>query len=99
MRAGWPTCGQTSRTANSHAARGARRPVHPAFYAIFGWQTGPIEPSIDELTGRGITFERYGFVDQDDPAIRQAPGGTEVAWFKDPDREFPVPLSLPWPEL
>jgi hypothetical protein len=30
-------------------------------------------------------FERYGFLTQDDFGVWTAPGGTEVAWFKDPD--------------
>jgi hypothetical protein len=33
----------------------------------------------------GITFERYNFIEQDDSGIWTSPGGTRVAWFKDPD--------------
>ncbi len=57
----------------------------PALYTIFGWATDNIESSIDELLQRGVTFERYGYFEQDERAIWHAPGGARVAWFKDPD--------------
>jgi hypothetical protein len=34
---------------------------------------------------RGVTFERYGFMEQDARGIWAVPGGDKVAWFKDPD--------------
>jgi hypothetical protein len=37
------------------------------------------------LRARGIVFERYPFLEQDDDAIWLAPSGTSVASFKDPD--------------
>jgi len=33
----------------------------------------------------GVKLERYSFLEQDALGIWQAPSGTEVAWFKDPD--------------
>ncbi len=37
------------------------------------------------LQERGVSFERYGFKEQDHRGIWTAPGGAQVAWFKDPD--------------
>jgi hypothetical protein len=34
---------------------------------------------------KGVTFERYGFLPQDEDGIWTAPNGDRVAWFKDPD--------------
>jgi len=31
-----------------------------------------------------VTFERFGFFDQDTLGIWTAPSGDRVAWFKDP---------------
>ena len=38
-----------------------------------------------ELAAKGIVFERYPGVEQDADGIWSAPGGTLVAWFRDPD--------------
>ena len=57
----------------------------PAGYTILGWGVDDIHASVDELSGRGVSFERYGFLEQDAAGVWTAPGGTLVAWFKDPD--------------
>ena len=57
----------------------------PAPFTVLGWQSTQIEQDIRELTARGITFERFGFMAQDDLGIWTAPSGDKVAWFKDPD--------------
>jgi surface antigen len=44
-----------------------------------------IEGTVDGLSARGVTFERYEGMDQDERAIWRAPSGARVAWFKDPD--------------
>ena len=41
--------------------------------------------SVTELATTGVEFTRYGFMKQDKQGIWDAPGGTRVAWFKDPD--------------
>jgi predicted enzyme related to lactoylglutathione lyase len=57
----------------------------PAPFTIFGWQVDDIVASVQALTAKGIAFERYGFLEQDEHAIWHAPGGAHIAWFKDPD--------------
>jgi catechol 2,3-dioxygenase-like lactoylglutathione lyase family enzyme len=56
---------------------------HP--FTALGWQVKDIEGTVKELTGRGVVFERFDGLEQDDAGIWTAPSGTRVAWFKDPD--------------
>ena len=56
---------------------------HP--FTTFGWQVDDIVASVTELAAKGVEFMRYGFMEQDELGIWNAPGGTKVAWFKDPD--------------
>ncbi|HEX6771587.1 MAG TPA: VOC family protein [Acidobacteriaceae bacterium] len=57
----------------------------PARFTILGWETHGIEQDVRDLATRGITFERFGFIEQDDLGIWTSPSGAKVAWFKDPD--------------
>jgi catechol 2,3-dioxygenase-like lactoylglutathione lyase family enzyme len=54
-------------------------------YTVLGWRIADIRSKIEELVSRGIVFERYGHFEQDDLGVWQAPGGAQIAWFKDPD--------------
>ena len=57
----------------------------PAPYTVLGWEVSAIEDVVRGLTARGVTFERFGFFQQDELGVWAAPGGDKVAWFKDPD--------------
>ena len=57
----------------------------PAVFTIFGWEVTNIETMVAGLRDKGVTFERFGFFEQDDLGIWTAPDGDKVAWFKDPD--------------
>jgi catechol 2,3-dioxygenase-like lactoylglutathione lyase family enzyme len=57
----------------------------PAPFTIFGWQVDDIDSIVTELTAKSVAFQRYGFLEQDKLGIWDAPGGTRIAWFKDPD--------------
>jgi catechol 2,3-dioxygenase-like lactoylglutathione lyase family enzyme len=57
----------------------------PAPYTVMGWEVTEIEPMVKWLNGRGVTFEKYPFVEDRGLGIWTAPGGDKVAWFKDPD--------------
>ena len=59
--------------------------IAPAPYTVLGWNVSDIEASIRELSGRGVVFERFDGVDQDELGVWRSPGGARVAWFKDPD--------------
>ena len=57
----------------------------PAQFTILGWQVSGIGNIVAGLQGKGVQFERYGFLKQDELGIWTAPTGDKVAWFKDPD--------------
>ena len=64
----------------------ARMPeMKPLPSTVLGWQVQDIEAVVDWLRGRGVTFEKYPFVQDQERGIWAAPGGDRVAWFKDPD--------------
>jgi predicted enzyme related to lactoylglutathione lyase len=56
----------------------------PATYTILNFQVDDIDDAVDELTGRGVRFERYEGFDQDAKGIARDPHGPSIAWFKDP---------------
>ena len=57
----------------------------PYPFTVLGWDTEDIATSVQKLREKGVIFEKYDFLEQDDLAIWTAPGGTKVAWFKDSD--------------
>lgn len=57
----------------------------PAPYTVLGWEVLEIEAVVRGLTQRGVIFEKYPFVQDQDLGIWTTPGGDKVAWFKDPD--------------
>ncbi|MEX0173052.1 VOC family protein [Streptomyces sp. LMG1-1-1.1] len=57
----------------------------PASFTILNFAVDDIDAAVDELTQRGVTLERYpGFEADDKGIVRNAGGGPEIAWFKDP---------------
>ena len=57
----------------------------PAPFTIFGWEVTDIQKTVAELEARGVEFLRFSYFQQDAHGVWAAPGGTFVAWFKDPD--------------
>jgi catechol 2,3-dioxygenase-like lactoylglutathione lyase family enzyme len=57
----------------------------PLQSTVLGWEVNDVEAIVDWLTGRGVVFEKYPFVQDKERGIWTAPGGSKVAWFKDPD--------------
>ncbi len=55
----------------------------PATYTILNFPVADIEQAVDELTARGVIFERYEGADQDEKGIFRG-GGPLIAWFQDP---------------
>jgi catechol 2,3-dioxygenase-like lactoylglutathione lyase family enzyme len=49
-----------------------------------GWKVADIAAAVRDLVQRGVRFERYDGMEQDELAV-WAVGGAKVAWFKDPD--------------
>ena len=57
--------------------------MQPASYTILNFIVDDVEAAVDELSGRGVDFERYEGFDQDERGIARGPG-PNIAWFKDP---------------
>ena len=57
----------------------------PAQSTVLGWECADIAVRLDELAARGVVFERFEGMGQDERGIATFPGGDRVAWFKDPD--------------
>jgi catechol 2,3-dioxygenase-like lactoylglutathione lyase family enzyme len=57
----------------------------PAKHAVLGWDVQDIQATIKELTKRGVHFERYAGLPQDEQGIWKSPAGAKIAWFKDAD--------------
>jgi catechol 2,3-dioxygenase-like lactoylglutathione lyase family enzyme len=55
----------------------------PAGYTVLNFQVDDIDAAVDELSSRGVTFEKYDQMPQDDKGVMRE-GGPLIAWFKDP---------------
>ena len=59
----------------------------PATFTVLNFDVDSIDEAVDELAKRGITFERYDGMHQDDKGIARgiaANMGPDIAWFTDP---------------
>jgi catechol 2,3-dioxygenase-like lactoylglutathione lyase family enzyme len=55
----------------------------PASYTILNFQVDDIDSAVDQLTARGVRFERYADMNQDSKGVFRDEG-PYIAWFKDP---------------
>jgi catechol 2,3-dioxygenase-like lactoylglutathione lyase family enzyme len=58
----------------------------PATYTILNFPVDDIEQAVEELSKRGVTFERYDNLTDEHSIARgiAAKWGPDIAWFKDP---------------
>ena len=60
------------------------KPDHvPATFTVLNFPVPDVEKAVDELAGRGVTFQRYENPPTDEKGIMRA-GGPLIAWFTDP---------------
>ncbi len=60
------------------------KPDHtPADYTILNFPVTDVEATVDWLAARGVEFERYDGMGQDEKGIAHE-AGPLIAWFKDP---------------
>ena len=60
------------------------KPSHvPADYTILNFPVDDIEAAVDELSARGVQFERYDGLAQDSKGVSRGQG-PDIAWFRDP---------------
>ena len=73
--------GVTLRVANVSTANDFR----PAPFTVLGWHVSSAESTARALCEKGVEFERFLGMQQDELGIWDSPSGARVAWFKDPD--------------
>jgi catechol 2,3-dioxygenase-like lactoylglutathione lyase family enzyme len=60
------------------------KPDHtPAAYTILNFPVDDIDKAVDELTERGVRFQRYDALEADEKGIFRGEGPL-IAWFTDP---------------
>jgi catechol-2,3-dioxygenase len=59
--------------------------LKPQLFTVAGWDVDNISSTAFALSSRGVIFEKYAQLEQDALGIWTSPGGSKVAWFKDPD--------------
>lgn len=57
----------------------------PAGFTVMGWEVSNIEEEVAALQKKGVAFEKFPGLKEEESGIWAAPGGAKVAWFKDPD--------------
>jgi len=57
----------------------------PAQNTVLGWESRDISADVAKLAAKGVAFEIYPNMGQDEHGICTFPNGDKVAWFKDPD--------------
>jgi catechol 2,3-dioxygenase-like lactoylglutathione lyase family enzyme len=55
----------------------------PATFTILNFPVEDVDRTVEELTERGVRFERYEGFDQDEKGVFRG-GGPLIAWFRDP---------------
>jgi predicted enzyme related to lactoylglutathione lyase len=61
------------------------KPDHtPASFTILNFPVDDVDQAVDELTKRGVQFERYDGIEQDEKGVSRDPNGPPIAWFTDP---------------
>jgi catechol 2,3-dioxygenase-like lactoylglutathione lyase family enzyme len=55
----------------------------PASFTILNFPVDDVGATVDELTAKGVTFEKYEGMPQDENGVMRG-NGPDIAWFKDP---------------
>ncbi|MEO9825589.1 MAG: VOC family protein [Paracoccaceae bacterium] len=56
----------------------------PVSYTVHGWQVASITDEIEKLISKGVIFQRFDQLSQDELGIWTTPDGHKIAWFTDP---------------
>ena len=57
----------------------------PLPFTVLGWNVSDVRAMVANLSSKGVKFERYDAMPQDEAGIWLTPSGASVCWFKDPD--------------
>jgi len=67
--------------------------VAPSQQTVLGWEVDDVATAVKELSAAGVTLRRVPGVEHDESLIWTAPDGSQVAWFQDPDGNWPQRLA------
>ena len=68
-----------------------------ATFTLLDFVVDDIDEAVDELKSRGVSFERYAGMSQDEKGIMRGISqnmGPDIAWFKDPAGNFLAVLQM-----
>jgi predicted enzyme related to lactoylglutathione lyase len=68
----------------------------PATFTVLNFPVDDIDKAVDELTSKGVKFDRYEGFEQDEKGIAHSNDpqkGPSIAWFKDPSGNILSVLS------
>lgn len=74
-----------------HDARGtlirvtAVSELTPQPFTVGGWEVDDVDAVLHALADAGVAVTNYDGMDQDERGVWTAPGGAQIAWFRDPD--------------
>ncbi len=54
-------------------------------YTSLGWEVPDIAAAVQQLVSRGVEFQLFEGLPQNDDGIWRTPDGAQIAWFLDPD--------------
>lgn len=57
----------------------------PQPFSLVGWVVPDIEADMKGLAQKGVSFEHFSGLPQDEAGIWTVPDGTRICWFRDPD--------------
>jgi predicted enzyme related to lactoylglutathione lyase len=66
----------------------------PASYTMLNFEVDDIDAAVEELTERGVSFERYDDFPHDEKGIVRGPG-PQIAWFEDPSGNVIAVMQQP----
>ena len=69
----------------------------PATFTLLDFVVDDIDEAVDELKSRGVSFDRYAGMSQDEKGIMRGISqnmGPDIAWFKDPAGNFLAVLQM-----
>lgn len=68
--------------------------MNPPSYTVLNFEVDDIDAAVDELSGRGVSFQRYEGFDHDEKGIVRSPG-PQIAWFEDPSANVIAVMQQP----
>ena len=57
----------------------------PQPFSLIGWVVPDLTADMAELQEKGVTFEHFPGLPQDEAGVWTVPDGTRICWFRDPD--------------